>query len=353
MTDQATPANSENGKVVAVAAVIAGVAGGVAVLLNGRRKETKEREALAELLESRRKELTDLSAAVDARRKELAGLVASAGRRGRSRLRDATGATVDVESLVDIDWSSLSNRARKGLERAREEAAKRAPADLNKQREQLARSGTTAVKTARSIGDRAAEEISKRLPELLETVEAELGPRAKTIGDRAVHAAAASAETSRHGVDALRHAVDDAKPHVEELAGKARETVRHAVEEAKPQVEELTEKAKDAARHAPDTLAAEFHKAEDALGHIAATAQEKSAETVELVETKAKEGVEAAKKGGKEGTSLLFWLSAAAGVVYFVILNDDQRTKVRTVIETVVHEAREIYKDIQGEDGKF
>jgi hypothetical protein len=349
MTDQTARASSENGKVVAVATVIAGVAGGVAVMLNGRRKETQEREALAGLLESRRKELNDLTTAVEARRKELAALVAGAGRRSRARLKDARGQTIDVESLVDIDWSSLSKRARKGLERARIEATKRAPSDLARQREQLVKTGSSAAKAARSYGEQAADRISKRLPELMDTVESELGPRAKALGDRAVHVG----ETSRHGVDAVRHAVEDARPQVEEMAGKAKETVLHKVEEARPQVEELTEKAKVAARHAPEAFAAEFHKAEEALGSIAQNAQEKSAETIERVESKAKEGAEAAKRGTKESSSLLFWLSAAAGVVYFVILSDEQRAKVKSLAESAFREAREIYKDIQGEDGKF
>lgn len=333
MTDRALPNGSQvqNGKVVALSTLIAGVAGGITVFLNGRRHQQEEQELLAQLVESRRKELEELKAAVEAQRHALARSLAKAKQRGEQQLKDVGGRSVNLHDLAEFDWSGLSRRARKGLERARAEAAKRAPTDLERQRDALIKSGGEAAQAARSFGERTAEQLSKRVPELIEAVESEVAPRARAVGDRAAAVASASVASSKDVADSLKHKVDDARPEVEELA----------------------KKAKVAVSHAPEAFATEFHKAEEALGAIASDVQHHAGDIAHTVDARSREGAAAVKKGGKEGSSLLFWSGVAAGVVYFIFLNDEQRERVKQIAVSVAREAREIYADIQGEDGKF
>jgi uncharacterized coiled-coil DUF342 family protein len=350
MAEQYSSAGEETGKVLAVSTLVAGAAAGVGVLLRGRSSASKEQTLLARQVEQRRAELSDLNSALDSRRKELSDLLSTAGKQGRKALKDAN---VPAMELSEVDWSAFSRRARKGLERARAEAVKHAPSDLNGRRDALRKSGGEAAKATRSFGERAAEQISRRATELLESAESELGPRAKSFGERASGVASTTASSSRDTADALRHKVDDVKPQLEDLATKAGDAVRHGIEEAGPRLDHLSERARKVAANAPDKFTTEFQRAEEALGAIASNVQDRTSDVAHVVEEKSKAGAKAVKQGGKEGTSALFWMGAAASVTYFVILSDEQREKVRHIVGRVINEAREIYADIQGEDGKF
>lgn len=350
MSNQLQTTGSENGKVLAASSLVAGVAGGISVLMRGRGKASKEQQALARIVEERRKELAEVNSTLETRRKELSDLLINAGKQGRKTLQNANVPTID---MAEVDWSALSRRARKGIERARVEAVKHVPSDLNGRGDALRKSGGDAAKSARTLGERAAEQIAKRASELLESAEAELSPRAKTVSDRASVAASSAIASSKEAAGSIRNLVDDARPQLEDLATRARDAAKHSVEDAKPRIDELSAKAKSVVSHAPDAFTAEFHKAEEALGALASGVQEKTAEAAQAVELKSKASAKAVRKGGKEGTSMLFWLGTAASVTYFVILSDEQRDQVRHVVGRVINEAREIYADIQGEDGKF
>ena len=299
------------------------------MFLNGRRHQQDEHELLSQLVESRRKELEELKSAVAEQRHVLARSLATAKKRGEQQLKNVNAPSINVHDLAEFDWSGFSRKARKGLERARAEAAKRAPADLDRQRDALIKSGGDAASAARSFGERTAEQISKRVPELIDAVESEVAPRARAAGDLAAAVASTSVASSKELADALKHKVDDVRPEVEELA----------------------KKAKDAVTHAPEAIATEFHKAEEALGAIASDVHHHADDIAHTVEARSREGAAAVKKGGKEGSSLLFWGGVAAGVVYFVFLNDEQRDRVKQIAMSVAKEAREIYSDIQGGDG--
>jgi hypothetical protein len=332
LTDRALPATAgdDNGKVIVLSTMIAGVAGGIAVLLNGRRKQ-EEQDALAQLVEGRRKELADLKTAVEAQQRQLASSIAKAKERGGQQLKQMHKPSVSAQDLADYDWSGLSKKARKGLERARSEAAKRAPADLKERRDTLKKSGEAAASSARDFGERAAGTIAKRLPELIDSVEAELTPRAREASERVAAVAQGTKQTSKEAAEAVKSKIDDARP----------------------EVEELTKQAKKVAAKAPDAFAAEFKKAEKALAAMASDAQEHAGDIAHSVEARSRESAVAIKEGGKDSSSLLLWSGIAAGVVYFAVLNDEQRQKVKDIAATLYREARNIYADIQGEDGEF
>jgi hypothetical protein len=283
---------------------------------------------------------------------------------GEQRMRKPT---ITAQDLAEFDWSGLSKRARKGLERARAEAAKRAPADLKDQREallksresavssakelghkateaarrapdelkgqreSLMKSGESALATARELGQRSSEVLAKRLPEVRDSVEANLAPHAKELGERASIAAAA----------------------VKQQSHDVAETLRERVEAARPEVEALAKQAKSTASKAPDAFATELKRAEQALSSIAGDVTEHAGELAHAVEEKSRVSAKAVKQGGKDGTSLLMWSGIAAGVVYLAVLNEEQREQVKRFASAVIREAREIYADIQGENGEF
>jgi hypothetical protein len=366
MSTQVQPARpgDENGKVVAASTVAAGVAGGVAVWLNARRARRKEHDTLGRLIEGRKQELSNLQGSLEGQQRQLADVMAKVREQGEKHMRKPS---LTAQDLAEFDWSGLSKRARKGLERAREEAAKRAPADLKDQREALVKSGESAMSTARELGHKAtdaarrapadlkdqreslkksgesamatardlgqrtAETLAKRLPEVRDSVESGLAPHARDLGERAATAATAMRQQS-HDVA---------------------ESVRERVEAARPEVEALAQQAKRSASKAPDAFATELKKAEQALSSIAGGVSEHAGDVAHVVEEKSRESALAVKRGGKEGTSLLLWSGIAAGVVYLAVLNEEQREQVKRFASAVIREAREIYADIQGENGEF
>ena len=350
MSDRQPTRSAENEKVLAISTLIAGLAGGFSVLIRSKSKSAKERQMLAQLVEDRRKELAEVNSALAIRRKELSVLLASASKQSRKALKDLN---IPAMELTDVDWSSFSRRAHKGLERARREAIKHAPPDMSGSRDSIRKSRGDAAASARTFGERAVEQVSRRAAEFIENAGADIAPHARNVSDRASGVAATTVASSKDAAEAIRHRVDEAKPHLENLANRAIDAARQGAEDVKPRLEELTGKAKSAAVHAPDAFTTEFHKAEEALGAITSTVQDKASEAAHAVEAKSRAGASAVKQGGKDGSSLLFWLGTAASVTYFVILSDEQREKVRHIAGRVLSEAREIYADIQGEDGKF
>lgn len=372
MAETSPETQGDNGRVLMVSTFVAGLAGGVGAFLRSRRNSSKEQQALARLLEDRKSELADLNSALESRRKDLTDLMAVATKNSRKALKDRNFSGSD---LADVDWSKLSRRARKGLDRARKEAIKHAPSDLNGRRESLLKSSEEATKAARSFGSKRADQLSRRLPGLLESVESELAPRARTLGDSAKDLASTGIASSRgiadtllhraedykpqfddlasKAMDAARHGVDDAKPRLEEIAARARDAARHGADEAKPRLDDIAAKTRSAVSGAPDAFTSEFHRAEEALSSLAHGVSERTVDAAHLVEGKSKSGAKAVQQGGKDGTSMLFWLGAAGAAIYFVILSDEQREKVNHIAGRIFSEAKEVYADIQGEDGKF
>lgn len=394
MMDTSPEVQGDNGKVLMVSTIVAGLAGGVGAFLRSRTRSSKEQQALARLVEDRRSELADLNSALESRRKDLSDLMAIAGKNSRKAIKDLN---ISGSDLTDVDWSKLSRRARKGLDQARKEAIKHAPSDLNGRRDALLKSSEDAAKAARSFGSSKADQLSKRLPDLLETVESDLAPRARSLGDTAKALATTGLASSRDIADTLLHkaedyrpqfddlaskardaarqGVDDAKPRLEDIASRARDAARQGVEEAKPRLEDIASKARDAARHgtdeakprfddlaaktksvvagAPDAFTSEFHRADELLSSFAHGVQERTSDAAHLVEDKSKSGAKAVQQGSRDGTSLVFWLGAAGAAIYFVILSDEQREKVKHIAGRIFSEAKEVYADIQGEDGKF
>ncbi|MEJ7838378.1 MAG: hypothetical protein WKF81_06145 [Thermomicrobiales bacterium] len=369
MTDATQATTNENGKVLMMSTVMAGIAGGVGAFLRSRNNSSKEQQILSRMVEDRKSELAELNSALESRRKDLSDLMSSAGKNSRKAIKDLN---VSGSDLSNVDWTKLSRKARKGIERARSEAVKHAPSDLNGRRDSLMKSGEEAAKTARSLGTRVADQLSSRIPELMQTVESELGPRAQSMSERASGIASTA---SRDAAEVVRHRAEDLRPQLDDLASRARDAARHGADEARPRLDDLASWARDAARHgadearprfediaaktksvvagAPDAFTTEFHRADDLLSSFAHGVQERTADAAHLVEDKSKSGAKAVQQGSKDGTSLLFWLGAAGAAIYFVILSDEQREKVKHIASRIFSEAKEVYADIQGEDGKF
>src|SRR3954454_671231 len=77
-----------------------------------------------------------------------------------------------------------------------------------------------------------------------------------------------------------------------------------------------------------------------------------------VVTDKAKRAEESTKavavgtaREGRHGFGLVFWTGAAGAIAYYAFLDEERRTKARTIAMRVIDEARSLLSDFQGADG--
>jgi hypothetical protein len=168
-----------------------------------------------------------------------------------------------------------------------------------------------------------------------------------------------------HGRAAARSAaaaVADAYPGIRESAA---ELLSRAVETAGPQAGRASEAAAARAKTARTTGTQAIERLQDvvipaaagALGSIrehASDATAKSTSPAAGVVARSGEIADAAvaKSGNamRETAALLFWLSAAFSLVYFVLLNEERREKLRSFAIGAYEQTRLLAQDFQGYD---
>ncbi|HEY8447525.1 MAG TPA: hypothetical protein VIL01_10485 [Thermomicrobiales bacterium] len=136
-------------------------------------------------------------------------------------------------------------------------------------------------------------------------------------------------------VPSLREVAVNAASAALELWQAAREMAAEAAEEAQEEVAEpasrLVEKAERRAREATHAVA------------------ERVEEVADMAEDVAEEAVEASRGAG----AALFWAGAAAGVIFYAMLNEERRQQVLRLANSIITEARELIRDFQGYDEEF
>lgn len=106
-------------------------------------------------------------------------------------------------------------------------------------------------------------------------------------------------------------------------------------------VERLQESILPAAASAIETLVDQAAEARDRAQPATASVVATGAETAEVVVSKT-------TSAARESLALLAWLSAAAALVYFVILNEERRERLRNFIVGVVDQTQLLVQDFQG-----
>jgi hypothetical protein len=128
--------------------------------------------------------------------------------------------------------------------------------------------------------------------------------------------------------------------------GEEAKHLEHLYAEAKPKVQESVEhygaRATEVGSELRHTATERAHEAEKALQDSAHQARQVASDV----------GT-SAKQGGKDASSFMLWVGIAAGLVYLVFLNDEQKRKARETAKSAYHEGMAIYRDIKGENADF
>ncbi len=237
-------------------------------------------------------------------------------------------------------------------------------------RNRLAASSASAAGLV-AAGSDAAHKALDRAPDALDRtsksahdVVDQVRHRAPDVRDRALDVAA---DVSERG----RHLADEARSHAPEVGARAAKALHQAQDAAAPVFGEvaavtsrLVDDAKEAGAHASEKLIPELqHVAERAksqgeasattLSAFGSTAGHKLLHTSEVVEKQSKAVATAAGRGTKDGSSLIVWTAAAAGIVYYAFLNEGQREKAKESGQRILAEIKDVYRDIRGYDEEF
>lgn len=339
------------GAVLGIAGAAAGAVGTLVAVLMDREAEDKSRtqlqrqsrEAKATAVQSqvmarllRKKDQEPVTSAMDSPRQratEIGSQVASLATSGL----DAARARIESEGIQGASRqlaTTLKDRSREGAMRAGSagsDIAARASDRVTEARSQLpvlADAAGKAALEARQRGAQVGTQARERLPELREQVGSRVGPMVTDL--------------QKQAKPFIGEATAAAASMLGTVESKAQEARAWAENDALPEVR--------AAVGGVSTRALE--KAKGAEGKIASVSAGATGK-LSAVEDRSRGAATAVAQGTKDTGATAFWATVAGGLVFYAFLSDEQRDRVKAAALRISAEAKEIYRDIQGQDEEF
>ena len=234
-------------------------------------------------------------------------------------------------SVVQERGRKLTRRGRRNIERQLKQ--------LDKQRRKLAKQAAKRAKDARKQlpGQRSGPLETAR--DTVKETTSNVGQTLAAVGAATVAAAAPLIERARSG---------ELTEQVRERAAELTERVR---EDVLPRVSELATTGVEAGRTALQNLASS--DAAERAGELAEEAPRLARRGGSAVTTAAGRAVGATGYALKETTLIAFWATALGTLVYYTLLNDEQREKVASTAQSLYQQAQELIRDFQGYDEEF
>lgn len=189
---------------------------------------------------------------------------------------------------------------------------------VKQQSSQVKSRAADAVTDARDVGGQLVGQARDRAPELRNTLEQSVGPRMKDLQDRATPlfssattALVSTLESGKGLASETRQIADrDLVPVLKQRVGTAAKSIEHV------------------ASHASGTLSG-----------VSGTVDERS-----------RNAAHAASQGTRDTGALAAWSVVAGGLIFYGFMDDEQKAKAKAAGGRIVQEAREIYRDLQGQD---
>ncbi len=400
-----------NGTAIGVAAVAAGVVGTLASSLFSRKESRQERarrqvEQRLSVIEANTNQALDhLTKAVDGlniqrpagskRARRQAQKLGKTATRAAERAAQSTRsriAELDREAMRLQSIEKANQLGSDGSRRARELAI-----ILNDRTSHLLADNRVNLpewrkRTSRSVSDVAGKgsalihQAIDAAPDVRDNVSART-TEAASKGSDVVHQAldrapAVMDRASKSGHDTFERARDlahQARAHapdvVESVSSQVSAALHSAQHQAKPVLKDATtlasrlmEGAKEAGSQASESLLPDVQHRVDAVADRAKSQSQVTASTItalgssaadklvhasDAIEQQSKAAATAAGRGTKDGGALVLWSIAAAGIVYFTFLDEEQRRKAKEAGQRIYAEAKEVYRDIRGYDEEF
>ena len=197
---------------------------------------------------------------------------------------------------------------------------------MNIDRQALADTFSSGVERSRDSAMSAIDSAVQNYPEMRDNVVnmiRRFSETAKPTADRAV--------TSLPSTDELRSAGST-------VIDKLQETVIPAAADALHQIRDRVDENRDRALQAPALLAA--------TGATAQRAVDKSSQTMHRA-------VETSRNAAQETMAAAAWMTIAGTLLYFVMLSDEQREKVKSFVVGAFEQVQLLIQDFRGYEDEF
>lgn len=333
-------------RIVAASGVAAGAVAGLAgAIVSQRRSSGRER-----VLDARLKQLDDLRNRLGAAAPE------DAGKFVRESIRGAAASA----QLDKRRWNRMKKSGKKDatklLERVRDSAtegkdriggvASETYHDATNLLAHVAHDSRGASEQAREAvehGRSAASDQAKRLRRESGQHWSDLEKYVvDTLDDTVMPNLTKAGRTAAHVAEDLRSRLSTQLDHLGEIAQDRRPQVSAAADQVSDRISQLLKDADSASDDWLHTAERAMHDAEGVIQENAQAARQFAGEVGD-----------SAREGTRNFGSLLFWLVVAGGLVYAMLMDEEQKRKSRELASAAFREGREIYRDVRGRDADF
>ncbi|MDQ3541236.1 MAG: hypothetical protein M3440_11145 [Chloroflexota bacterium] len=378
--------DTANAQVLGLAGITSGIVGGVVAAIMHRRAIRKEKAAaainsgnVAALVESVKGSTNEslsraLSQAPQSRDEWVAAAqrvkaqAAATAKEGQKRSKKRL-AEVDVEAVSKrarnaVPTSELLDQAEKLRKRARnatKESRKRSKKRLEnidleglskKGRDSAAvlssdlATGAAALAAAATQQSRGVAGSVKQQSYQVKNRAGHVVNDARSLGEQLVEQAKDRAPDLRHAVDkSVAPRVKDLRQSAAPLLGSAANALTSTLESGK---ELVSETKHNADRELLPALKVKAGTAAKSIEHVTSQASDTWSGVSGTVDERSRNAAHAAAQGTRDTGALAAWSIAAGGLIFYGFLDAEQKEKVKAAGSRIVHEAREIYRDIQG-----
>lgn len=356
----ATPRGVGNSGVLTIAGAVAGAISGIALaIVRSRERRRQPPSRLVQLRETAEAKVPTQEVgqiAADAASRASAAVLAAVpiavaggqqlGLRARQEAQRAQSLLGERARETQSVLGDLSREAQSALAdrlEKREEMADRASSiveDLSKRSREGARTLRSQSETyaaeglhlVRGVGETASEAAQQWVPEVRERVEKQVVPKLHDLSDQASDRAHVLYDVAREQASALRRTAEkDVLPAVTDLSAQARESIGTASHNLSEEASVLGER----------------------LADVSSVAAERASGIGRKAQYSTKQAADATVQGGRDLGSIIFWLAIGSAIIYYALLNDQQRERVKRLAQGAFSEGRNVYQDIQGRDEEF
>ena len=194
----------------------------------------------------------------------------------------------------------------------------------------ISRAASSGIERGRDTTRSAIETLADAYPEIRENARqllSRLGESAKPAADRAVTSLPSADTVRATGVSVLDRLQETVHETVIPVAGDALHAIRERVEEGRERAEP------------PAGIFA-------ATGATAQRAVDRSSRAAQTAVTTSKNAVQ-------ETFAAAAWMTIGGSLLYFVLLSDEQRAKVKAAVAAVIEQVQLLVQDFQGYEDEF
>ena len=256
-----------------------------------------------------------------------------------------------VEELSDVNTKKNREKLRKKVEQGQKELTALAAEGISeinskKNREKIRKAVEQGQKELSARANEGRSDLMKLRKEatntsqerlhVLESRARELESKARNTLDKTLK------PTLEKAAESAWAGAIEARKRLEEEA----EDLEKRYAKAKPKIDKSTERYMQRAAELREEL---LHAAEQRAHEAEKTLQGSTEHALQM----AQGAGTSAKEGGKNFGSLLLWLAIAGGVVYAFLLDEEKKRKARELAGSAYHEGRAIYEDVRGQNADF